>query len=631
MSKREKLYKEGPQELKRTRRSSKVPPSRSAVPPRRRPEPLAVGPRVFSRPPPRGPASSAPPSAAPPSAVPPSAAASSVPPSAAPPQVLPPLKKRKYAFMFNYNVDGVEVGFKSLNSDHEIFKSPVIREAIEQIKGEGNVITELMDKRKISKEDFERYISFIDRSNRVIRDFQELNRMMVVRGNLQYPEFYDMIKKVFKVLLQSRRYDIINNIHNTREVYNRLYNEVLHPEVKHYLKRLLQTAFIKAKHGLPNYSYEKVPNIHRVRRYIASEEMEQWTPIGKGTFGFVGSSRRIGWKPKFSGQQKEDDKRTVAIKQVKRVHRDNDFSTPDQILLNEVNILTKLCGHPHVAKLMDNGVALSAKYFYMMLQYRPFDFRTLLSSREYPYNIKGLNPGVIKNYIYQILLGLDWVHHNNIIHADLKPENILVNTETRHNTLEITDFGTSIETDPQRNQCGIVKWTTPIVTYIYRAPELFLKKRFTNKIDIWSVGVILLEMVLGYNPFTPNRYWIKDYAMKTGKDGSNLDQRDYDKLAWVIIQTLGTRENLEKLLNGTYKQEFKDNKKEVYKTYDYPSPRNYKNDEDLLDLLKKLLYIDQNYRITTKTALHHPYFYDVVYQPLPFVDYDCFNRVERNQ
>ena len=84
----------------------------------------------------------------------------------------------------------------------------------------------------------------------------------------------------------------------------------------------------------------------------------------------------------------------------------------------------------------------------------------------------------IKNYMRQILKGMQYVHSKKICHRDLKPENILMNKE---GVVKICDFGSA----KVLSENGL---NTPyIVSRYYRAPELILAcSDYTHAIDIWG-------------------------------------------------------------------------------------------------------------------------------------------------
>ena len=82
-------------------------------------------------------------------------------------------------------------------------------------------------------------------------------------------------------------------------------------------------------------------------------------------------------------------------------------------------------------------------------------------------------------------LGLKHLHSYNIIHRDLKPENIGVKKDC---SLKIFDFGIA-RLDNSFNK------TQYVVTRYYRAPEVILGMAYDHKVDIWSVGCIMGEMI----------------------------------------------------------------------------------------------------------------------------------------
>ena len=98
-----------------------------------------------------------------------------------------------------------------------------------------------------------------------------------------------------------------------------------------------------------------------------------------------------------------------------------------------------------------------------------------------------------KSIIYQMLRGLAYCHSRFIWHLDIKPDNILkfANGEYR-----LADFGIS-----EIYAVNGKRHSTSVVTIWYRPPEILLGDAYyTDKADVWSVGVILLEMALGRNP-----------------------------------------------------------------------------------------------------------------------------------
>ena len=106
---------------------------------------------------------------------------------------------------------------------------------------------------------------------------------------------------------------------------------------------------------------------------------------------------------------------------------------------------------------------------------------------------KKVSEKTAKFYIIELILGLEFLHKNNVIYRDLKPENILMDTDGH---LKISDFGLSkILEYPEEKAytlCG---------TPQYIAPEIIKNKGYDKSIDWWALGCFLYEMLTGCLPF----------------------------------------------------------------------------------------------------------------------------------
>ena len=98
-----------------------------------------------------------------------------------------------------------------------------------------------------------------------------------------------------------------------------------------------------------------------------------------------------------------------------------------------------------------------------------------------------------KFYIIEILLGIEYLHKNNMVYRDLKPENILMDKDGH---IKITDFGLSKILDDMNEKvftlCG---------TPQYIAPEVVYKRGYDKGVDWWSLGCVLYEFLIGSLPF----------------------------------------------------------------------------------------------------------------------------------
>ncbi len=97
----------------------------------------------------------------------------------------------------------------------------------------------------------------------------------------------------------------------------------------------------------------------------------------------------------------------------------------------------------------------------------------------------------------EVLKALDYIHANGVVHRDLKPENIMVD-ENDH--IKLIDFGIAGDTTSRR--LTYANFTTMLGTPDYIAPEQVKGKRGDGRTDIYSMGVILYEMLTGKLPFT---------------------------------------------------------------------------------------------------------------------------------
>lgn len=118
----------------------------------------------------------------------------------------------------------------------------------------------------------------------------------------------------------------------------------------------------------------------------------------------------------------------------------------------------------------------------------------------------------IKYAITQILLALEYLHYNNIIHRDISAVNVLYFNEI--STYKLCDFGMWRTYSKGKCENG------DYVNVGYRAPEMFTGQAYDHRLDIWSAGVILYTMLVGYNPMH--------------RDDADWIQRPYDRAALMI-------------------------------------------------------------------------------------------------
>ena len=108
---------------------------------------------------------------------------------------------------------------------------------------------------------------------------------------------------------------------------------------------------------------------------------------------------------------------------------------------------------------------------------------------------KFLSEKQISGILSQVLRGLKFLHRKGLIHRDIKAGNILL---TRKGRAKLADFGTSAVQD-EDNTGNALPRSTIIGSSYWMAPEIS-HGSYTNKVDIWSLGITSIEMAEGYPP-----------------------------------------------------------------------------------------------------------------------------------
>ncbi|XP_017784411.1 PREDICTED: protein kinase shaggy isoform X12 [Nicrophorus vespilloides] len=279
--------------------------------------------------------------------------------------------------------------------------------------------------------------------------------------------------------------------------------------------------------------------------------------IGNGSFGVVYQAKLC------------DNGEMVAIK---KVLQDKRFKN------RELQIMRRL-EHCNIVKLKyffySSGDKKDEVYLNLVLEYIP---ETVYKVARYYSKSKQTIPiSFIKLYMYQLFRSLAYIHSLGICHRDIKPQNLLLDPDT--GVLKLCDFGSAKH---------LVKGE-PNVSYIcsryYRAPELiFGAIDYTTKIDVWSAGCVLAELLLG-QPIFPG--------------DSGVDQ------LVEIIKVLGTptREQIREM-NPNY-TEFKFPQ---IKSHPWQQVFRARTPPEAIDLVARLLEYTPSSRISPLQACAHSFF-----------------------
>ena len=142
--------------------------------------------------------------------------------------------------------------------------------------------------------------------------------------------------------------------------------------------------------------------------------------------------------------------------------------------------------HENIVRLLD--VYQTSNNMYIVTEFcEEGDLRNYLKKR------KRLTEAEALGFLKDIMRGFEYMNQMDIMHRDLKPANILVT----NGKLKISDFGFARNLDNGDNT--ILK--SVVGTPLYMSPQILNHQLYTNKSDLWSVGLIYYEMIHGYTPW----------------------------------------------------------------------------------------------------------------------------------
>ena len=154
--------------------------------------------------------------------------------------------------------------------------------------------------------------------------------------------------------------------------------------------------------------------------------------------------------------------------------------------INEAQSASSL-DHPNICTIHAIEESDEGRLFIVMAYYDGKPLNKVIEERPLPLPL-------LLNYAIQIASGLGKAHEKEITHRDLKPANILITGEDK---VKIIDFGLA----KAAGQAMITKTGTTLGTYPYMSPEQAQGERVDYRSDIWSLGVLIYEMVTGQRPF----------------------------------------------------------------------------------------------------------------------------------
>lgn len=199
------------------------------------------------------------------------------------------------------------------------------------------------------------------------------------------------------------------------------------------------------------------------------KDFEIGKPLGRGKFGAVYLAR---------------EKVSKYIVAIKVLHKSQLVKAGvEHQLRREIEIQSHLRNR-NILRMY--GYFYDAKRIYLILEYSPGGelYKRLMAKGRF-------NERTSARYISDLATALDYCHDKHVIHRDIKPENLLIGAQGE---IKIADFGWSVHAPTSRRNtlCG---------TLDYLPPEMVEGREHDANVDIWSLGILLYEFLVGTPPF----------------------------------------------------------------------------------------------------------------------------------
>ncbi|KAK1789478.1 hypothetical protein P4O66_015393 [Electrophorus voltai] len=319
------------------------------------------------------------------------------------------------------------------------------------------------------------------------------------------------------------------------------------------------------------------------------ERYQNLTPVGSGAYGSVCSAYDVLLRQKVAVKKLSRPFQSLIhsrrsyreLRLLKHMKHENvigllDVFSPAASLeeFNEVYLVTNLMGADlnNIVKFQ----RLSDEHVQFLIYQLLRGLKTSLKYISNLFGILSLSPFFPMFPFLSSLHPKQYIHSAGLIHRDLKPSNVAVNEDCE---LRILDFGLARQTDDEMTGYVATRW--------YRAPEIMLNwMHYNQTVDIWSVGCIMGELLKGKVLFPGNDYidQLKRIMEVVGTPTPDLLKKISSEHAQKYIQSLPymPQQDLGKIFRGA-------------------NPL-------AVDLLKRMLVLDCDRRISASEALSHPYF-----------------------
>ena len=208
-------------------------------------------------------------------------------------------------------------------------------------------------------------------------------------------------------------------------------------------------------------------------------------------------------------------------------------------IYTEIDIQSRI-NHPNIIRLL--YVKERSESFDLVMEFAKYgNLYSYIKKHSYLTEDKSFK------FFIQVVNAIYFLHKNDLIHRDIKPENILLFEDC----VKLCDFGWCARLDGGNRGtfCGTAE---------YMSPEMVNKEEYSKDIDIWSLGILLYEMIHGHSPFKPNKAKfnindiIDNIKIKDLKFNENITKECKELIIHLLDRDVTKRYKIEDIFNSNF-------------------------------------------------------------------------------